>query len=92
MLALAAAGGAVGVTTGLGQIVFTTALGFQGRIAIAAHRDAVAGQLEAAGADLVLQPYRDAAAHGADRVLGRDGPRPAAGLESASPARREATG
>jgi Trk K+ transport system NAD-binding subunit len=67
-------------------------LGFEGRIAIAAHRDAVAARLEAAGADLVLQPYRDAAAHGADRVLGRDGPRPATGLESASPARREATG
>jgi len=67
-------------------------LGFAGRVAIAAHRDAVAAQLETEGADLVLRPYRDAAAHGADRVLGRDGPGTAAGRNAGSPQRREAVG
>ncbi len=40
-------------------------LAFTGRIAVSAHTDAVADKLEAAGADLVLMPFRDAAARAA---------------------------
>lgn len=36
-------------------------LGFQGKIAVAAHNEAAAAALTAARADLVLMPYRDAA-------------------------------
>jgi len=36
-------------------------LGFDGRIAVAAHRDATAMMLQAERADLILMPYRDAA-------------------------------
>jgi Kef-type K+ transport system membrane component KefB len=45
--------------------------GFEGRIAIAAQYDTTARQLADAGADVVLRPFRDAAAHGAELVLGQ---------------------
>jgi uncharacterized protein YbjT (DUF2867 family) len=35
--------------------------GFPGRVAVTAHTPEDAARLEAAGADLVLQPFRDAA-------------------------------
>ncbi|MEM8877665.1 MAG: cation:proton antiporter [Pseudomonadota bacterium] len=40
-------------------------LGFRGRIGVAAHHEATAEYLRAAGADLVLTPYADAAAQAA---------------------------
>jgi voltage-gated potassium channel Kch len=45
---------------------------FDGRVAVAAHSDAVARQIAEAGADLVLRPYDDAAAYAAALVLGRE--------------------
>ena len=44
-------------------------LGFDGRIAVSTHSDEAADALRAAGADLVLLPYRDAAIEAADLVL-----------------------
>jgi Kef-type K+ transport system membrane component KefB len=49
-------------------------LGFGGRVAIAAHSEPVARQMAAAGADLVLRPFEDAAAHAAERVLAHERP------------------
>ncbi|MGF1604891.1 MAG: cation:proton antiporter [Rhodothalassiaceae bacterium] len=43
---------------------------FGGRIAVAAHNETSAAAYRAIGADLVLLPYRDAAAQAADLVLG----------------------
>ncbi|WP_421856266.1 cation:proton antiporter [Oceanicaulis sp.] len=45
-------------------------LGFEGRIAVSSHGDGLAEALRAAGADLVLLPYRDAAIEAANLVLG----------------------
>ncbi|MDJ0514460.1 MAG: cation:proton antiporter [Methyloceanibacter sp.] len=54
-------------------------LGFRGKIAVAAHRDATGETLTAAGADLVLMPYRDAAFAAARMIAdGVAAPRPAA--------------
>jgi Trk K+ transport system NAD-binding subunit len=47
---------------------------FAGQVAVAAHSDAVARQIAAAGADVVLRPYDDAAAYAAALVLGRARP------------------
>ncbi|MEO1040244.1 MAG: cation:proton antiporter family protein [Pseudomonadota bacterium] len=44
-------------------------LGYEGRIAVAAHRKDAAAPLRAAGADLVLLPFRDAAMQAADLVM-----------------------
>lgn len=49
-------------------------LKFDGRIAVAAHGDAAADALRAAGADMVLLPFRDAAAQAATLIV--DGARP----------------
>ncbi len=45
-------------------------IGFRGRIAVAAHREEVAGDLHAAGADLVLRPFTDASQEAARRIAG----------------------
>ena len=50
-------------------------LGFAGRIAVSTHSDEAADALRAAGADLVLLPYRDAAIEAADLVLEGRAPR-----------------
>jgi len=50
-------------------------LGFDGRIAVAAHREEATDALRNAGADLVLLPYRDAAMQAADLVLEGRAPR-----------------
>src|SRR6056297_829021 len=55
-------------------------LGFAGRIAVAAHRDATAGILQADRADLVLMPYRDAAFAAAGMIAG-DAPAPGRATE-----------
>ncbi len=44
-------------------------LNYVGRIAVAAHSDAAAAHLQDAGADLVLMPFRDAAAQAASLIL-----------------------
>ncbi len=49
-------------------------LGFTGRIAVAAHREDAIAPLQAAGADLVLLPFRDAAVQAADWVLEEQSP------------------
>ncbi|KUF10335.1 hypothetical protein [Pseudoponticoccus marisrubri] len=49
------------------------ARGFAGRIAVAAHREATAAALQAARADLVLMPYRDAARAAARMISGAAG-------------------
>ncbi len=49
---------------------------YQGTVALTAHSERDAGQLDAAGADLVLQPYplaATAAAEALDRLLQRGG-------------------
>ncbi len=51
-------------------------LRFGGRTAVAAHSEDAAAQLRAAGADLVLLPFRDAAAEAAALVLEGRAPRP----------------
>ena len=51
---------------------------YAGRVAVAAHSDAVAKQIAEAGADVVLRPYDDAAAYAAALVLGRERPDTAA--------------
>ncbi|MEO1198782.1 MAG: cation:proton antiporter family protein [Pseudomonadota bacterium] len=49
-------------------------LKFSGRIAVAVHGEATGERLKHAGADLVLMPFRDAAAHAAALVLGESAP------------------
>jgi Kef-type K+ transport system membrane component KefB len=44
--------------------------GFRGRVAISSHRDAEAGALLAGGADLVLEPFQDAADQAVDLLTG----------------------
>jgi len=46
------------------------ALGYPGRIAVAAHREVSIGELQAHRADLVLMPYRDAAYAAARMITG----------------------
>ena len=57
-------------------------LKFEGRIAVSAHSEDTADKLEAAGADLVLMPFRDAATRAAALVLSGAAPRNA---ETADP-------
>jgi len=45
-------------------------LGFEGKVAVAAHREATAEALESQRADLVLMPYRDAAFAAARMIAG----------------------
>lgn len=52
-------------------------IGFDGKIAVVAHGTEVADGLARAGADLVLMPYRDAAAQAAALVLENGSPEPA---------------
>ena len=57
-----------------------TDLKFEGRIAVAAHREETAGALRAAGASLVLMPFRDAACQAATMLMkGEAPPRPEIG-------------
>jgi Kef-type K+ transport system membrane component KefB len=49
-------------------------LGYQGRVAVAAHHDQDNDALQALQADLVLMPYRDAASAAARMILGGDEP------------------
>jgi Trk K+ transport system NAD-binding subunit len=49
--------------------------GFEGKVAVAAHREETAGRLSGAGADLVLMPYRDAA-FAAARMITEEGAGP----------------
>lgn len=44
--------------------------GFKGRVALSSHRDAEVDALMAAGADLVLEPFQDAADQAADLLMG----------------------
>ena len=44
--------------------------GFEGGIAISSHRDAEAEKLSAAGADLVLEPFQDAADRAVELIVG----------------------
>jgi SAM-dependent methyltransferase len=60
----------------LGLVKGVRDLGFAGRIAVAAHRDATAHTLKAERADLVLMPYRDAA-YAAARMIAGDAHEPA---------------
>ena len=55
-------------------------LGFNGKIAVAAHRDATATMLQAERADLVLMPYRDAA-FAAARMIADDARPPERAVE-----------
>lgn len=49
-------------------------LGYQGRVAVAAHHDQDSEALQELHADLVLMPYRDAASAAARMILGGDEP------------------
>ncbi|MBM1218890.1 cation:proton antiporter [Ponticoccus sp. SC2-23] len=59
------------------------ALGFTGKIAVAAHRSTTAEKLQAEQAELVLMPYRDAA-FAAARMIAGDAPVPAVAVETPS--------
>lgn len=52
------------------------AAGFTGKIAVATHSDRMERRLKDSGADVVLRPYRDAAAHAAALVLADAAPPP----------------
>jgi Kef-type K+ transport system membrane component KefB len=74
--------GPVALATGLGQVFFTSVIGFLTAlglglaptgavcvaVALTTHEDREAAWLEERGADLVLLPYRDAGAEAADRL------------------------
>ena len=62
----------------LGLMDALQAAGFKGRVAVTAHRLADSAPLSARGADLILQPFRDAADQAAQLILGEDRPSPAA--------------
>lgn len=51
-------------------------MNFKGRIAVAAHSEATAEALRAAGAHLVLKPYCDAAVYAAAHILGESSSQP----------------
>jgi len=51
--------------------------GFTGQVAVAAHTDASARDLRETGADLVMQPFRDAASQAARLILDNACPEPA---------------
>ena len=56
----------------LGLIDALRAGGFVGRVAVTAHRVADAAPLSGRGADLILQPFRDAADQAAQLILGKE--------------------
>lgn len=58
----------------LGLIDALRAAGFAGRMAVTVHRPPDAELLSGRGADLVLQPYRDAADQAAQLILGEERP------------------
>ena len=58
----------------LGLIDALRAAGFAGRMAVTVHRPPDAELLSGHGADLVLQPYRDAADQAAQLILGEERP------------------
>jgi Kef-type K+ transport system membrane component KefB len=58
----------------LGLLRAARDMGFEGRVALAAHRDQTAERLAAARADLVLMPYRDAAFAAARMITGETVP------------------
>ena len=49
-------------------------VGFSGRIAVTSHREAEAERLAAAGADLVLEPFQDAADRAVELLSGQEDP------------------
>ncbi|EEE44952.1 cation:proton antiporter [Roseibium alexandrii] len=49
-------------------------LGFEGRVAVAAHREVTAEALSKINADIVMMPYRDAAYAAANMIAGRAAP------------------
>ncbi|WP_306147046.1 MULTISPECIES: cation:proton antiporter [unclassified Roseibium] len=49
-------------------------LGFEGRVAVAAHREVTAEALSRINADIVMMPYRDAAYAAANMIAGRAAP------------------
>lgn len=57
----------------LGLIDALRSAGFTGRVAITAHRGSDAERFAAGGADLILQPFRDAADQAAQLLLSDDG-------------------
>ena len=60
----------------LGLIDALQAAGFAGRVAVTAHRLSDAEPLSARGADLILQPFRDAADQAAQLIAGEERPSP----------------
>ena len=60
----------------LGLIDALRAAGFAGRVAVTVHRVSDAERLSDRGADLILQPFRDAADQAAQLILGEDRPSP----------------
>ncbi len=58
----------------LGLIDALRNAGFAGRTAVTAHREAGAALLTDRGADLILQPFRDAADQAAQLILGEESP------------------
>ena len=66
----------------LGLIDALRAAGFAGRVAVTVHRVSDAGPLSDRGADLILQPFRDAADQAAQLILGEEHPSPLALVDS----------
>ena len=67
----------------LGLVDALRANGFDGRVAVTAHRASDAAPLSARGADLILQPFRDAADQAAQLILGGTPPSPRMATEDA---------
>lgn len=65
----------------LGLIDALQTVGFSGRVAVTAHRLSDAAPLSARGADLILQPFQDAADQAAQLILGNERPSPLAVIE-----------
>ena len=66
----------------LGLIDALRSAGFGGRLAVTAYRATDSERLSAQGADLILQPFRDAADQAATLILGEARPSPPAAVES----------
>ena len=66
----------------LGLIDALRSAGFGGRLAVTAYRATDSERLSAQGADLILQPFRDAADQAAKLILGEARPSPPAAVES----------
>ena len=65
----------------LGLIDALRGAGFVGRVAVTAHDVSDAEPLTARGADLILQPFRDAADQAAQLILGEERPSPLTAVE-----------